>query len=82
MQAARLARAWQALGHEVLVAGHRIPDGETEGLETWRLPVIYSFGRGLRGLTLFLAISRLMFGRGTVMTSLIAASSARRPLAW
>jgi len=64
VQAARLAKAWQAQGHEILVVGHRTPSGRTDGLRTRRLKVLYPLGRGVRALTLFLSIGRLMTGFG------------------
>ncbi|MGH8550493.1 MAG: glycosyltransferase family 4 protein [Methylococcales bacterium] len=57
MQAWRLARAWVRMGHEVQIAGHRIPAIEQDGIRLIHLPVFYPGGRALRGLTYFLSLS-------------------------
>jgi glycosyltransferase involved in cell wall biosynthesis len=60
MQAWRLARAWSAMGHEVQIAGHRIPDGLREEIQLHRLPVLKTAGRSVRGLTYFLSLARFL----------------------
>lgn len=57
MQAWRLARAWRDAGHDVEIAGHRIPDAMREGIRLHHLPVLKRAGRALRGATYFAALA-------------------------
>lgn len=61
MQALRLCEQWLARGHSVEVAGHRTPNisikvGKHE-LPIYNLPVMRSWGRGVRALSFFLSMS-------------------------
>lgn len=60
MQAWRLARAWVRMGHDVAIAGHRVPTIEQENIQLIHLPVFYPGGRGLRGLTYFFSLSKFL----------------------
>ncbi len=63
MQSWRLAQAWARLGHEVEIAGHRVPNGVREKIRLRRLPVLKVAGRAVRGLTYFLSLSWLLTTR-------------------
>lgn len=67
-QVARLIEAWVELGHEVEVAGHRIPDGfatlGTAAVRTYQLTVAAGGGRPARAATYFVAITRLLLRVG------------------
>lgn len=57
MQAWRLAQAWQKAGHDVEIAGHRIPEVQQEGIRLYHLPVFKRAGRALRGMTYFMSLA-------------------------
>ena len=63
-QVARLAEAWVGLGHQVEVAGHRIPDGEARlgsaTVRTHRIAVIDRLGRAGRAASYFVSMARLL----------------------
>lgn len=63
-QVARLVEAWVGLGHQVEVAGHRIPDGEARlgsaSVRTHRIAVIDRLGRGGRAASYFVSMARLL----------------------
>ncbi|WP_156885341.1 glycosyltransferase family 4 protein [Acidihalobacter ferrooxydans] len=63
MQAWRLARAWRDAGHDVEIAGHRIPDVMREGIRLHHLPVFKRAGRALRGATYFAALAWFLTAR-------------------
>lgn len=63
IQSWRLALAWAKSGHEVEIAGHRIPNTVREGIRLHRLPVLKSAGRALRGLTYFLSLAWFLVAR-------------------
>ncbi|MFZ4698992.1 MAG: glycosyltransferase family 4 protein [Candidatus Methylumidiphilus sp.] len=57
MQIWRLARAWATMGHQVEIAGHRIPAMKQEGIRLVHLSVLYPWGRALRGMSYFLSLA-------------------------
>jgi glycosyltransferase involved in cell wall biosynthesis len=63
-QVARLVEAWVGHGHQVEVAGHRIPDGETRlgsaTVRTHRIVVIDWLGRAGRAGSYFVSTARLL----------------------
>lgn len=59
-QAWRLAVAWSKLGHRVEIVGHRIKTETLEGIQLYRLPVLKSWGRAIRGLSYFLSLTRFL----------------------
>lgn len=63
-QVARLVEAWVGLGHQVEVAGHRIPDAETRLgvaiVRTHRIAVIDRLGRAGRAASYFVSLARLL----------------------
>ncbi|ROH93396.1 glycosyltransferase family 1 protein [Stagnimonas aquatica] len=68
-QVARLVEAWAGFGHQVEVAGHRIPDGEARlgvaAVRTHRIAVIDRLGRAGRAASYFVSLARLLARIGT-----------------
>ena len=66
-QAARLSEWWLAGGHEVEIAGHRIPSGilrlGEQQAQCCNIRVIYRLGRLMRGLTFFFSLAKLLVRR-------------------
>lgn len=63
MQTWRLARQWKASGHQVHIAGHRIPTGTCDDIELFNLPVIRRTGRLVRGISFFAALAFFLVRR-------------------
>jgi len=63
MQTWRLARQWKASGHQVHIAGHRIPTGTCDDIELFNLPVIRRTGRLVRGISFFVALAFFLVRR-------------------
>lgn len=63
-QVARLIEVWGGLGHNVEVAGHRIPDGQTKlggtEIRTHRIAVTDWLGRGGRAASYFVSLALLL----------------------
>lgn len=63
MQTWRLARQWKARGHQVHIAGHRIPTGTCDDIELFNLPVIRRTGRLVRGISFFVSLAFFLVRR-------------------
>lgn len=63
MQTWRLAQQWTALGHQVEVAGHRIPREMRQGIVLHHLPIFRHSGRAVRGASYFLSLTYFLVRR-------------------